>query len=152
MIKLSTKGRYGARLMLNLANHYNNGNEAIILRNISEEEEISIRYLEQIIIPLKINKLVKSIRGAGGGYILARHPSKIKLNEILLALEGTCCLVDCVEDEDYCHRIPICATYEVWKETSNLLKNYFENLTLQDLIEISRKKQRNSKSKKKAVS
>lgn len=152
MIKLSTKGRYGARLMLNLANHYNNGNEAIILRNISEEEEISIRYLEQIIIPLKINKLVKSIRGAGGGYILARHPSKIKLNEILLALEGTCCLVDCVEDEDYCHRIPICATYEVWKETSNLLKNYFEKLTLQDLIEISRKKQRNSKSKKKAVS
>lgn len=152
MIKLSTKGRYGARLMLNLANHYNNGNEAIILRNVSEEEEISIRYLEQIIIPLKINKLVKSIRGAGGGYILARHPSKIKLNEILLALEGTCCLVDCAEDEDYCHRIPICATYEVWKETSNLLKNYFENLTLQDLIEISRKKQRNSKSKKKAVS
>lgn len=152
MIKLSTKGRYGARLMLNLANHYNNGNEAIILRNISEEEEISIRYLEQIIIPLKINKLVKSIRGAGGGYILARHPSKIKLNEILLALEGTCCLVDCVEDEDYCHRIPICATYEIWKETSNLLKNYFEKLTLQDLIEISRKKQRNSKSKKKAVS
>jgi len=152
MIKLSTKGRYGARLMLNLANHYNNGNEAIILRNISEEEEISIRYLEQIIIPLKINKLVKSIRGAGGGYILARHPSKIKLNEILLALEGTCCLVDCVEDEDYCHRIPICATYEVWKETSNLLKNYFEKLTLQDLIDISRKKQRNSKSKKKAVS
>ncbi len=152
MIKLSTKGRYGARLMLNLANHYNNGNEAIILRNVSEEEEISIRYLEQIIIPLKINKLVKSIRGAGGGYILARHPSKIKLNEILLALEGTCCLVDCVEDEDYCHRIPICATYEVWKETSNLLKNYFENLTLQDLIEISRKKQRKSKSKQKAAS
>ena len=63
MIKLSTKGRYGTRLMLNLAHKYTEENEAIILRRVSDEEEISIRYLEQIIIPLKINKLVKSIRG-----------------------------------------------------------------------------------------
>lgn len=145
MIKLSTKGRYGTRLMLNLANHYNNGNEAIILRNVSEEEDISIRYLEQIIIPLKINKLVKSIRGAGGGYTLARHPSQIKLSEILHALEGSCCLVDCVDDEDYCDRIPICASYEAWKEASSILRNYFENVTLQNLIEIEKKKKRKAK-------
>ena len=147
MIKLSTKGRYGSRLMLNLAQHYNHGKEAIILRSVSEEEEISIRYLEQIIIPLKINKLVKSIRGAGGGYILARHPSEIKLSEILQSLEGTCALVDCVEDEDYCDRIPKCATYEVWKEATSLLQHYFEKITLQDLIEISKKKSRKSKQK-----
>lgn len=147
MIKLSTKGRYGSRLMLNLALHYTNGHEPVILRNVSEEEEISIRYLEQIVIPLKISKLVKSIRGAGGGYILGRPPSEIKLNEIIQALEGSCCLVDCVEDEDYCHRIPICATYEVWKEASLLLKNHFENITLQDLIKISKKKSRKSKQK-----
>ena len=140
MIKLSTKGRYGTRLMLNLAFHYNNGNESVILRNVSEEEDISIRYLEQIIIPLKISKLVKSIRGAGGGYILARPPSEIKLNEILMALEGSCCLVDCIEDKDYCDRILICAAHEVWKEASNHLKNCFENITLQDLIKISKKK------------
>ncbi len=113
MIKLSTKGRYGTRLILNLAQHYDDGNEAVILKNISDEEEISIRYLEQIIIPLKINRLVKSIRGAGGGYTLARHPSKIKVAEILHALEGSCCLVDCVEDDDYCDRIPVCATYDI---------------------------------------
>ena len=147
MIKLSTKGRYGARLMLNLALHYTNGNEAVILKNVSDNEEISIRYLEQIIIPLKINKLVKSIRGAGGGYILARRPSDIKLSEILHALEGSCCLVDCVEDNDYCNRIAICATYETWKEATDLLKNYFSNITLQDLIEIHEKK--NSKPKRK---
>lgn len=94
MIKLSTKGRYGTRLMLNLASHYNDSQKAIILKNVSDEEEISIRYLEQIIIPLKIHKLVKSIRGAGGGYILGRKPSEIKVSEILFALEGTCCLVD----------------------------------------------------------
>ncbi|MBS3818380.1 Rrf2 family transcriptional regulator [bacterium] len=140
MIRLSTKGRYGTRLMLNLAHHYDNGNESVILKNVSHEEDISIRYLEQIIIPLKINKLVKSIRGAGGGYTLSRSPSKIKLSDILEALEGPCCLVECVDDEDYCDRIPTCATHEIWEKASHMLKNFFESTSLQDLIEISRKK------------
>lgn len=140
MIKLSSKCRYGVRLMLNLAHHYQKGTEAVILKKISEEEEISIRYLEQIVIPLRINKLVKSIRGAGGGYILARHPNKIKLNEIIEALEGPICFVDCVEDEDYCDRIPQCATYEIWKEASILLRDYFQKTSLQNLIEIGAKK------------
>ena len=152
MIKLSTKGRYGTRLMQNLAFHYNNGNESVILKNISDEEEISIRYLEQIIIPLKIARLVKSIRGAGGGYTLSRAPSEIKLSEILHALEGSCCLVDCVEDNDYCDRVAICASYEVWKEATNMLKNYFGSLTLQDLIDMSSKKNRRSKTKAKTKS
>jgi len=147
MIKLSTKGRYGTRLMLNLALHYNNGNHSVILKSISDKEEISIRYLEQIIIPLKIARLVKSIRGAGGGYTLSRSPSEIKLDEILHALEGSCCLVDCVEDNDYCERIPICATYDVWKEATNMLKKYFGSLTLQDLIETHTKKNRQAKRK-----
>ena len=147
MIKLSTKGRYGTRLMLNLAHQYKNGNEAVILKSVSDEEEISIRYLEQIVIPLKINKLVKSIRGAGGGYTLARHPSKIKLNEILHALEGSCCLVDCVEDEDYCERMLICAAHDIWGKASQLLKDYFGSITLQDLIEMSNKKNIKSKAK-----
>ena len=140
MIRLSTKGRYGTRLMVSLAQHYHNERESIILKKISEEEDISIRYLEQIIIPLKIAKLVKSIRGAGGGYILARHPSDIKLREILLALEGACCLVECVDDEDYCDKIKECAAYDIWKNASYLLKDYFENTTLEDLVEISKKK------------
>lgn len=150
MIRLSTKGRYGARLMLNLAYHYKNGNEAVILKSVSDEEEISIRYLEQIVIPLKINRLVKSIRGAGGGYTLARHPSKIKLSEILHALEGSCCLVECVEDSDFCNRMAVCATYEIWKKASNILKDYFGNITLQDLIEISNRKNTKTKAKSKS--
>jgi Rrf2 family protein len=140
MIRLSTKGRYGTRLMVSLAQHYQNGGESIILKKISDEEDISIRYLEQIIIPLKIARLVKSIRGAGGGYVLARDPSNIKLREILLALEGACCLVECVEDEDYCDKTDECATYEIWKKASSLLKDYFENITLQNLLEISERK------------
>jgi Rrf2 family protein len=149
MIRLSTKGRYGTRLMLNLAHNYNNGNDAIILKNVSDEENISIRYLEQIIIPLKINKLVKSIRGAGGGYILARHPSQIKLSNILDSLEGTMCLVECVEDDDYCKRTKECATHEVWKEASLMLKDYFESLTLKDLADQEDKKKKKKKSSKK---
>ena len=140
MIKLSTKGRYGTRLMLNLAKHYSDGKEAIILKNVSDEEDISIRYLEQIIIPLKISKLVKSIRGAGGGYTLARKPVQIKLSEILHALEGTCCLVDCVEDEDYCDRTDTCATHDVWVKASSLLHDYFDKTTLQELLSQEKKK------------
>jgi len=142
MIRLSTKGRYGTRLMLNLALHYNGGQKATILKNVSNDEEISIRYLEQIIIPLKINKLVKSIRGAGGGYILARDPADIKLSEILHALEGSCCLVECVEDDDYCERTPTCPTHDVWAEASSMLQNYFDNISLQDLVKRSKKKSR----------
>lgn len=152
MIKLSTKGRYGTRLMLNLAHNYNNGNEAVILKSVSDNEEISIRYLEQIVIPLKISRLVKSIRGAGGGYTLARRPSEIKVSEILHALEGSCCLVDCIEDPDYCDRIPICASFEIWKEASRLLKDYFESITLQDLMKIDNKKKPKGKAKSKAKS
>ena len=147
MIKLSTKGRYGTRLMLNLALHYNEGKEAIVLKNISKEEDLSIRYLEQIIIPLKINKLVKSVRGAGGGYTLAREPSRITVCDIIEVLEGSCALVDCVEDPDSCERMTECATHEVWKEASDLLKNYFESKTLQDLVDITEKKRAKRKKK-----
>ncbi len=150
MIKLSTKGRYGTRLMLNLARHYSVGKEAIILKSVSDDEEISIRYLEQIIIPLKISKLVKSIRGAGGGYTLARKPSEIKVSDILNALEGTCCLVDCVEDDDYCDRIDTCATHDIWEKASSLLHDYFDKTTLQDLMAQEKRKKAKAKAKAKA--
>jgi len=141
MLKLSTKGRYGTRLMLNLARHKDEGVESVILKRISEEEEISVRYLEQIIIPLKLKRLVSSTRGAGGGYTLARDPSKIKILEILETLEGDLSLVDCVEDEECCERRPDCSTYLVWKKASGLLKDYFGSLTLSDLLQMSEKKQ-----------
>ena len=150
MIKVSTKGRYGTRLMLNLARHYNKGNKAIILKSVAEEEDISIRYLEQIIIPLKNSKLVKSIRGAGGGYSLARKPSEINVCQILEALEGTCALVDCVIDKDICDRLPSCVTYEIWKEASQILKKYFESVNLQYLADKREKRQPKSKAKSRA--
>jgi Rrf2 family protein len=149
MLRLSTKGRYGTRLMVNLARHYGAGRRTVILKNVSTEEEISIRYLEQIIIPLKINRLVKSVRGAGGGYTLARNPEDIRLNEILHALEGSCCLVECMEDPDFCHRIETCPTYEIWKGASERLKEYFSGLTLRDVVEIAEKKKKKARDKAK---
>jgi Rrf2 family protein len=150
MIRLSTKGRYGTRLMLNLARHYGNGNRTVILKNVSTDEAISIRYLEQIIIPLKINRLVKSVRGAGGGYTIARRPEEIKLSEILHALEGSCCLVECMEDPDYCDRIETCPTYDVWKGASDMLKDYFNNILLSDLVVMAEKKEKKAKERAKS--
>jgi len=142
MIRLSTKGRYGTRLMLNLTRHYGDGTRTVILKDVSAEEEISIRYLEQIIIPLKLNRLVKSVRGAGGGYTLSRRPEDIKLSEILHALEGSCCLVECLEDADFCDRLEACPTFEIWKGASELLKNYFDALSLRDIVEMAEKKKK----------
>jgi Rrf2 family protein len=147
MLRLSTKGRYGTRLMLNLAQHYGNGHRTVILKDVSNEEEISIRYLEQIIIPLKINRLVKSVRGAGGGYALARSPEEIRLSEILHALEGSCCLVECMEDPDFCDRIETCPTFDIWKGASEILKNYFGGISLRDIVEIAEKKKKKGKPK-----
>jgi Rrf2 family protein len=146
MIRLSTKGRYGTRLMINLARH-GNGSNAVILKHISEDERISIRYLEQIIIPLKINRLVKSIRGAGGGYTLARKPEDIKLGEILHALEGNCCLVECLEDSAYCAFVESCPTFDIWKGANDLLKSYFDSITLKDMLVMAEKKDKKTRSK-----
>jgi Rrf2 family protein len=147
MIRLSTKGRYGTRLMLNLARHHGIGKEAVILKNISDDERISIRYLEQIIIPLKINRLVKSIRGAGGGYTLARKPEDIKVSEILTALEGNCCLVECVDDETYCEFTESCPTHDIWMNATALLKNYFDSITLKDVMVMADKKDKKARAK-----
>ncbi len=130
--------------MLSLARSYSYPKQAIILKNISKEEEIPIRYLEQIIIPLKINKLVKSIRGAGGGYFLARPPEKIQVYEILEALEGPVNLVDCVENPPDCSRSRNCVTREIWREASLLLRDYFQKTTLHDLLLRERKKKKDN--------
>ncbi|MDI6844827.1 MAG: Rrf2 family transcriptional regulator [Candidatus Saccharicenans sp.] len=142
MFRISTKGRYGTRLMLNLAMHFSEKSPARSLKEIAEEEDISLRYLEQIIIPLRDHRLVISQRGAGGGYTLTRPPAAIKLSEVLQAVEGNCCLVECVEDERLCKRASYCAAHEIWKEGTRVMKNYFDSISLQDMVKIAEKKSR----------
>lgn len=143
MIRLSTKGRYGTRLMLNLARHHGREREAVILKRIAEDEGISIRYLEQIIIPLKNGRLVKSIRGAGGGYALARRPEDITLREVIDALEGRCCLVECLDDGSACGLADTCPTYDIWKGANDVLRSYFDGLTLRDALDLAARKAKN---------
>lgn len=137
-MRLSTRGRYGTRAMLQLAFHY--GKDIIQLKDIAEEQEVSARYLEHFFIRLKFAGLVKSLRGARGGYTLAREPSHIRLSEILQVLEGTMAPVECVDDHKACHRYPLCVVRDIWCEMKEALLHVLDSTTLHDLVE--RQKQR----------
>lgn len=140
-MRLSTRSRYGVRLMLALG--LNDKNGPMFLKDIAHLEEISEKYLSQIIIPLKANGLVTTFRGAHGGYILSRPASEITLRQIIEPLEGNITLVDCVGSPDICSRSGECVTRDVWEEMSLLLVNFLDAFTLEDLIN----KCRNRKSK-----
>ena len=111
-MKLSTRSRYGVRLMLDLALNSTKG--SVFLKDIAKEEEISEKYLSLIIIPLKAAGLVNSMRGAHGGYTLAKPASDITLKEIVDVLEGDTCLVDCVKNPSACSRSDTCASRDLW--------------------------------------
>ena len=135
-MKLSTRGRYGTRLMLELTFHHKEG--PVLLKDISLSQNISLKYLGQIIIPLKIAGLVKSVRGARGGYLLAKHPDEIKLSDIIKALEGEICIVECIEDPDLCDKNNRCATQKIWKELNQKITDTLNSYTLSDLVNIQK--------------
>jgi len=136
-MRLSTRSRYGVRLMLALAE--NRQKKPVFLKDIASSEEISEKYLSQIIIPLKGKGLVTTFRGAHGGYLLSRPASEISLREIIEPLEGDLSLVDCVGNPGVCDRSNACASREVWDEMSLLLLNFLDTFTLEDLIKKSGK-------------
>ncbi|MDD5070001.1 MAG: Rrf2 family transcriptional regulator [Candidatus Omnitrophica bacterium] len=138
-MKISTRARYGMRLMLDLAFHHGEG--PVFLKDIAKSEEISEKYLSQIIIPLKAIGLINSFRGAHGGYVLARPPEKIKLNEIVGILEGNFNLVDCVKKPDECSRVPICVTRNLWKMLGETISMTLEKMSLADLLNQCKKNQ-----------
>jgi Rrf2 family protein len=132
-VKISTRSRYGVRLMLELA--VNKGQKPIFLRDIARNQEISEKYLSQIIIPLKASGLVNSYRGAHGGYNLSRDPSKITLREIVEALEGNLSLVECIDNPSACHRVSQCVAQDVWCKVSQAIAGTLESITLRDLVQ-----------------
>lgn len=135
-MKLSTKGRYGVRLMLDLALH--NGEGPVLLKDIARRQGISEKYLWNLINPLKTVGLVHSIRGAHGGYKLAKDPSEISLKDIMKVLEGPLCLVDCVDNPSTCERSPLCITRDVWCEASQNFMKTLEAMTLEKMVERQR--------------
>ena len=137
-MRLSTKGRYGARAMLDLA--LNSGEGPILLRDIARRQEVSEKYLEHSITALRKAGLVRSIRGARGGYLLARLPSEIRLSEIMEVLEGSMAPVECVDDPQVCQRAQLCVTRDIWAKMKEATDNILESITLQDMVERQNKK------------
>ena len=137
-MKLSTKGRYSTRAMLELALHY--GGAPVLLKDIAERQQISERYLEQLVGPLTAAGLVKSTRGPRGGFTLAKPPSQIKLSEIIQISEGSISPVECVDDSRACSLAARCVTRDVWAEMGRAMSRVLESTTLQKLVERQREK------------
>lgn len=135
-MRISTRSRYGLRLMLYLASKAGTG--PVFLKDIAYDEDISEKYLSQIIIPLKARGLIKTFRGAHGGYILGRPAGEISLRDILESLEGDLCLVDCVHNSSLCNKSSECTTRQIWGEMTSLLLDFLSSMTLEDLVKKSR--------------
>ncbi|MDR1800775.1 MAG: Rrf2 family transcriptional regulator [Lachnospiraceae bacterium] len=133
-MKISTKGRYALRMMLDLAEHKESG--YISLKEIATRQEISKQYLEQIVTLLHTSDFLRTNRGKQGGYMLAKDPSKYTVAQILRITEGTLSPVACLDSEvNECNRAGFCKTLPVWKGLEEVITNYLEGITLQDLLD-----------------
>lgn len=137
-MKLSTRTRYGIRAILELADNYNKG--PLQLKNIAKCQDISMKYLEQIMTILKSGELIRSIRGPRGGYILAKAPNLIKLSDVFNCLEGPVTTVECVEDENYCARSIDCMARQLWIQVHKAIRNVLQSVTLKDLVDQAKEK------------
>jgi len=138
-MKISTKIRYGTRAMLELACHYGEG--PIELREIAKREDISLKYLEQVIVPLRTAGLVKSARGSKGGYALAKHPSEIYLKDLVETLDGPLNLIECLKDPKVCQKVPYCITRDIWQEVSEAIDGIFHSVTLEEMVHRKKEKE-----------
>lgn len=133
-MKISTKGRYALRLMIDIAQH--NTGEAVRIKDIAKRQMISEKYLEQIISGLKKAGYVRSIRGAQGGYLLTMDPAEYTAGMILRETEGDLAPVSCLEfDAEECPRQEDCATYILWSKLDEAIKGVIDSVTLADLLE-----------------
>jgi Rrf2 family transcriptional regulator, cysteine metabolism repressor len=137
-MKLSTKGRYGTRAMIDIALYRDSG--ATLLKDISARQGISLKYLDHILSSLRKAGLVKNVRGKGGGYSLTRPASRITLCEIIEAVEGSLAPVECVDDPEYCKKTCTCSARDVWVKVRQSIEDVLRNTTLQSLIESQEKK------------
>lgn len=132
-MKVSTKGRYALRIMLDLAMH--NSGELVPLKDIARRQGITLKYMEQIISPLSKAGFVQSLRGSAGGYRLARNPSDYTVGSILRVLEGPLAPTACLEtDINECPRVESCPTISFWNGLNKVINDYVDSVTLEDLM------------------
>jgi Rrf2 family protein len=119
--------------MIDLALHYGEG--PIALKDIAERQEVSEKYLWNLTGPLRIARLINSVRGTQGGYTLSKRPAEITLKEIVHVLEGPLCIVECVDNPSICKRSSNCIARDVWSNVSDKISQTLEAITLQDMVE-----------------
>ena len=142
-MKLSTRGRYGTRALLDLALH--SGNGPVPLKDIASRQDISLHYLEHLIGPLVTADIVGSTRGAKGGIQLRKQPQEIKLSQVVPLLEGSLAPVECLNNPESCPRYDLCVTREVWGRMKQALDEVLESTTLRDLVERQLSKEQSKK-------
>ena len=135
-MKLSTRTRYGMRAIIELAE--SNRKDPLQLKVIAQHQDISAKYLEQLMVVLKSAGFVRSIRGSRGGYVLAKAPNQIKLSDVFHCLEGPVTTVECVENEDYCQRAADCAARQVWTQVQQAIEGVLQSITLQDVVDMAK--------------
>ena len=138
-MKISTKGRYALRLMVDLA--LSGQGQPISLKDVAQRQQLSDKYLEQIVTPLSRAGLVRSVRGAGGGYLLTRRPEEYTVGGILRPLEGDLAPVECATDAQFCERSGQCVTVELWQQIHRAVSEVVDRTTLADLVARQREKQ-----------
>ncbi|MDO4467201.1 MAG: Rrf2 family transcriptional regulator [Bacillota bacterium] len=132
-MKISTKGRYALRMMIDIAQHQEEGK--ISLKDIAKRQEISMKYLEQIVSPLIHAGLIRSTRGAQGGYSLLRYPNDYNVLEIIEAVEGKMAVVSCLETQsNTCPRYCSCPTIPMYEGLNKVIREYLENYSLEDFL------------------
>lgn len=137
-MKISTRTRYGLRLLVCLAGK--NPGALTQVKEIAKIEKIPAKYLEQIIRPLKKSGMLKVVRGARGGYFIGRDPAEISVREVFDVLENGTCLIDCLKDENACEHKSCCSTFDFWNNFNNVINEYLESVTIAGILKRQREK------------
>lgn len=145
MLRLSTKGQYGVRAMYEIARGY--PQTPVTIKEISEKQDVSVAYLEQILNKLRKAGLIRSIRGPGGGYLLEKRPDEISIAAILNELEGPVALTSCLDPGEGCVRVDSCVTHLLWKALGEKVEAFLNTISLKNLMEGDIEKQAEVKGK-----
>jgi Rrf2 family protein len=133
MLRLSTKGQYGVRAMYEIARGF--PENPVTIKEISEHQDVSVAYLEQILNKLRKTGLIRSIKGPGGGYLLCKKPQEITIAAIVSELEGPVAITSCLDPEEGCVRADTCVTHLLWKALGEQITAFLETITLRNLLE-----------------
>ena len=131
-MKISTKGRYGLRILIDLATH--DPEKPRMLKDIAHSQQISEKYISRLVINLRRAKLICSVRGVNGGFYLAKLPDQITLLDILETMEGPISVVDCVRSPEKCKRQTLCPARAIWMELNDGIRELTSKITLDDIL------------------